>query len=341
MSETTPAASSTVEVDVFNGQTPTLAEFQQYREKGDVPERFKLADQNADAEPAATLEQTGETEGEDPEPAPDSDPEESQELKPKAAKRFQQILARAKAAEDLAAEYKRQLAEKQDAKPESSTTANNSQPQNYEQYRKTIKPREWIASYLDAHPGEEYEDGSAALVDHLADARAHFSSIESARRAQAVAFEAKVNDAKARYEDFDAVKAEFMSKIISESGDALIPEVVLGELNDSDVLTDLIHKIGSDEAEVSKFVALAKSNPAKAIRYLGKTEALIESASSRPRDDKGQFVPTSTAPERQKTAAPKPVSPVTGATSRAFDVSDENISENAWMAMRNKQLGKV
>ena len=44
MAEQTQAASSPAEVDVFRGETPTLAEYNAYRDKGEVPERFKPAE---------------------------------------------------------------------------------------------------------------------------------------------------------------------------------------------------------------------------------------------------------------------------------------------------------
>src|ERR1035437_2743628 len=100
----TPAASSPVEVvDVFNGQTPTLREFNAYRQSGEVPERFKPAEA-AEAATADTPEQTADSEN-----VTDSETEETQEQPHKvsgAEKRIKQLLAENKA-----------LKEAQQAKP--------------------------------------------------------------------------------------------------------------------------------------------------------------------------------------------------------------------------------
>jgi hypothetical protein len=64
MSETTPAASSPAEVDVFNGQQVNPCGIQSVPENGEVPERFKPTDQNADAEPCCHSGKDRESEGE-------------------------------------------------------------------------------------------------------------------------------------------------------------------------------------------------------------------------------------------------------------------------------------
>src|SRR5690348_4374080 len=70
------AESQTAEaVDPFNGEQPTLAEFNEYRQTGELPARFKPAVTAAEAAPAAT------SEGEKPESAAESEAatEETQE----------------------------------------------------------------------------------------------------------------------------------------------------------------------------------------------------------------------------------------------------------------------
>ena len=92
--ETTPAASSpVVEADPFNGQTPSLREFSEYRVTGDVPQRFKA--EEAATAPADAPEKTA-----DSELAPDTESEETQEQQHKpsgAEKRIKQLLAENKA----------------------------------------------------------------------------------------------------------------------------------------------------------------------------------------------------------------------------------------------------
>lgn len=329
--EQTQAASSTAEVDVFNGQQPTLAEFQQYRESGEVPERFK---------PNDSPEETVEAETEESEDAPESDPEETQEQPQKkspAEKRILQLLAKQK-------ELERKLEEV--AKPTqtaSSTAQTPRQPQTYAEYRQAFKPTQFIEEYAKAHPEASYEDANAAMADHLLDVRDHFRNIETRVNAEKQALESKVSEARERYEDFDDIKTSFLSKVVSDQGTPLIPLPVLGIINDSDVLPDLLYVLGENSSELDKFIALAKSNPNKAIRYVANIESQIAAELAKPkgtapaRGDNGQFKPS--APEKRQTAAPKPVSPVNGGASRAFDVSDDSLSPEEWMRKRNKQLG--
>jgi hypothetical protein len=82
-----------------------------------------------------------------------------------------------------------------------------------------------------------------------------------------------------------------------------------------------------------KFLAMAKSDPFKALDYIAVTENLIREELAK--GGKGE----SEAPER-KTTAPKPPSPVSGASSRAFDVSDESLSAEEWARKRNAQIAK-
>ena len=48
----------------------------------------------------------------------------------------------------------------------------------------------------------------------------------------------------------------------------------------------------------------------------------------------------STSEARKTTSAPKPPSPVGGGSSRAFDVSDESLSADAWFHKRNADLAR-
>jgi hypothetical protein len=327
--EQTPAASSPA-TDVFNGEQVSLAEFSKYREDGTIPERFKTAEE---AEQVANdaPEETAETD------EPESDPEEAQEQPQKvspAEKRIKQLLAEKK-------ELQRKL--EAAAKPthsDSSTAQAPRAPQNYQEYRQAFKPSMFIEEYTKAHPEASYEDANAAMADHLFDVRKHFETIETRVNAEKQALESRVSDARDRYADFDEIKDNFLAKTISDKGTPLIPLPVLSIINDSDVMAHLLYTIGSDEAELAKFVDMAKSNPNKAIRYVTKVESLIAEELAKPsktpvRGNDGKFA----APEKRQTSAPKPVSPVSGGSSRAFDVNDDSLSPEEWMRQRNKKLG--
>jgi hypothetical protein len=332
MSETLEAASSPAEVDVFNGEQPSLAEYSQYRESGELPERFKPAEIAA---PAPVEEKT---EGEVPESVPDSEPEQQQEKdkgKPKG-----------KTAEDRIAQLEATIERiKRGAGLERKTevapvTEQPKAPESYADYRKSFKASEWIAEYAKQNPEAAYEDATAAMADHLADVRDQFRSIEQQRQAQTKELNDKVADARARYgEKFDEVLRPTLDTIVSN---ARINPNVKAMINDSEVVADLIFTIGSDQKTLDSFVAMAETNPGKALRYIaivenGIVEELAGQGEEKPRDEAGKFT---ASPAKPKTSAPKPPSPVSGVSTGAFDVSDESLSPEDWMRKRNADLSK-
>ena len=342
MATETQAASSPAETevpDVFNGQSPTLAEYIRYRETDEVPERFTPAEKAESATADAPEETAETTEAERSEDAPEPEPEETQEQHPQkktaAEKRILQLLAEKK-------ELQRKLdAAAKPTQSDSSTARAPRQPQNYQEYRQTFDPSRFIEEFAKANPQASYEAATAAMADHLLDVRERFRDIEQRVNAEKQALDAKVSEARERYEDFDDIKASFLSKTISDKGTPLIPLPVLGIINDSEVLPDLLYVIGSDEAELAKFVDMAKANPNKAIRYVARVESLIADELSKPaetqqRGENGQFK----APEKRQTTAPKPPSPVGGGSSRTFDVNDDSLSPAEWFRKRNEQIAR-
>lgn len=316
--ETVGAASSAAEEDVFGGQQPTLAEYNQYR-KGELPARFRPAEK-AESDPADAPEETvEEPEGEDPEPAPDSDPEDKQEpkLPPKTSeyeKRVKQLLAEKK-------ELARKLAAKQDAKPESSPalpvqqadkepTAEDQNPdgtprfKTYEEFTKALARWEIRQELAEQRKAEQQEAGAKAL-------------------------NAKVEEGRTRYENLDAVIVPAANEIYN---DPAISPVIKQMIGDSDVMVDLMYTIANDPAEYAKFVKMAKEAPGKAIRYIALTESFITEELA------GKAKVEEETPAKPKTNAPKPPSPVGGTSSRAFDVSDESLSPEEWARKRTKQL---
>lgn len=338
MENQTAVAASSAADDVFGGIEPTFDEYNSYRQTGELPARFKPVEP-AESAPADAPEETEESEGEEPEPEPESDPEEAQEPPQKgsgAEKRIKQLLA-----EKKELQRKLEAAAKSDVRSDpSSAQAAQQAPQTYEDWEKQFEPEKWIEEYTKQNPQASYERANAAMFTHMLNAREHFRSIEQRVQAEKQALDAKLSDARERYEDFDEIKSDFLSKAISPKGVPLLPLQVLGIINDSDVLPDLLYTIGSDDAELAKFVEMAKTNPNKAIRYVARVESLIAEELAKPentsaRGEDGKFK----APER-KTSAPKPPVLVSGSSSRAFDVSDESLSAEEWASKRNAELQK-
>ena len=101
----------------------------------------------------------------------------------------------------------------------------------------------------------------------------------------------------------------------------------------SDILPDLVYTLGTDDATMQKLIRVAKSDPQQAMYYIAELSAGI-------RQELAADTDPALIPEPRKTTAPKPPSIVTGASSRAFDVSDESLSAEDWMRKRNQQLAR-
>lgn len=322
MSEETQAASSPAELaDPFKGEQVSMAEFNKYRQDGELPDRFKADD--ADPAPADAPEQKAEPESEDSEPEPDSEPEEKQELPPKAKpheKRIRQLLAETN-------ELKRQLAEKTGVKTESPTAP---APQHaFPKPTPDDKNADGSSKY------SSYEDVVEAIGRWAAKEERTKWEREQAEQESQKALQAKLDEARARYDDADDVI--FPANQAIQKAD--MPLVVKEVFAKSDVFIDLCYVVGSAPDELKKFIALAQTDPRAAIGKVFEYERRIKEELSKGRDDKGKFT-SKEAPEVKKTGAPKPPSPVNGASSRAFDVSDDSLSNEEWMRQRNLQIAK-
>ena len=328
--DSTPAEAA----DVFNGLNPTLAEFQQYRQSGEVPERFKPAETVAEAAPAPETPEPS-SEGDEPETASDSEPEQQQEKgKPKrqtAEERIAQLEATIEKIRRGAG-----LKTEADSSP-APVKEQPKAPQTYADWKQVFEPENWIAEYAKAHPDASYERANAAMFDHMIDVRDQFKAIEQQRETQTKELKAKVADARSRYGDkFDEVLVPTLTTILQDQG---IKPAVKELINDSDVVADVIYALGNDPKQLEEFRAMSTT---KQLRYIatlenGIIEGLDAGKQDAPRNDKGQFA-SKEPPAKPKTQAPKPPSPVSGVATGAFDVSDESLSADDWMRKRNAQL---
>lgn len=349
---TEQAASSTAEADVFNGQEPTRAEYDSWRTTGKVPERFKPAEKVDAAATDAQKETESEAKGAESADAAETSEEQHQEpRKPRnAAQRIAQLeaaiesewgkddpdlikIGQLNATIDKINGRPKRKTEPAPVNQPSQEQPKQQAPQNYAEWEKQFEPEKWLEQYAKDNPTASYEKANAAMFSYMLGAREHFGNIERRIAAERAALDSKVSEAKERYEDFDEIKSTFLSRTLSDQG-PLIPPQVLGIINDSDVLPDLLYVLAEDESELDKFISLAKTNPNKAIRQIAALENSITEELSKP--DGGQ---PQKAPEKRQTAAPKPVTPVGGSSSRGFDVNDESLSEDEWVRKRNAQLG--
>ncbi|MGH7593436.1 MAG: hypothetical protein ACRELE_06240 [Gemmatimonadales bacterium] len=314
--ETVVAESSSAETaDAFNGENVSLAEFSHYRSTGELPEQYKADIEEATASDQIT--EAGEAES----------PKKSQESKrkPDAEQRIKQLTDEVKRWKS-AAEAKAKPSEAvQPQQTRSKPTAEDKQSDGTPKYA-------------------TYEDFVEELSDWKAEQRWTAQQREVAEQAQRKELDSKVSDAKQRYgeDKFDEVLVPTVNIIIN---DKQVSPVIKEMLNDSEVLPDLLFTIGSDEKELASFLKMAKEAPGKALRYLAAVEAGIidelatDTTEETGRNEAGQFI-SKGSPVKPKTGAPKPPSPVTGASSGAFDVSDESLSSEEWARKRTADLNK-
>ena len=344
MSEQAVVAPAEV-ADVFNGENPSLSEFNHYRETGELPARFKPAE-NTETATVDQPEQTV-TEGTEPESAAESEAATDQQEKPKkpqtAKERIAQLDAKIEELWDqdepdtikiaqLEA-TKEKIEQRAGLKRKTEQPAPVTQPQAPQQGRQKPSPDDKKADGTPKY--NTYEDYVEDLTDWKTEAKIAQREQQYAANQQRREMQTKVDAARERYENFDEVIQPATTAIL---GDAQIPQSVKEMLNDSDVLPDLMFTLGSDDKALSEFLRLAKQSPTKAARYIAELERGIAeelAPKETPRDQSGKFTPA-----KPKTSAPKPPSPVTGVSTGAFDVSDESLSNEEWMRQRNAQIAK-
>jgi hypothetical protein len=333
MPDVQDAASSAVPVV----ETPTFVatprsgpEYDTWRKTGALPEKKTEPVKPADTATADTSKETH-SGADEAEIAPDTDRATTQEPSSVPYSRLQKEVAKRRDLERELEEYRRA---KQTAAPESSTAkpARPSEPQSFAEWEAGFKPSRWVEEYAKANPEASYEEANYAMGRYVAKVEKHFDSIEQRVNTERQVLESKVSEARTRYENFDEIKSSFLSKVVSDQGTPLIPLQVLGIMNDSDILPDLLYTIGSDEAEMQKFVEMAKTSPNKAIRYIARVEELIQQtlSKSNARNERGQFAKTEPAPapaKRGPESAPEPPIEIGSRGSGPMDESERALKD--------------
>lgn len=345
MSEQQAAATAAVDpIESLNDE-----QFRHYRSTGELPKAEPADAATVDAQEQTESEAQTESAGESETPKTEETQEQSR--KPKnAAQRIAQL------EEAIEAEWAKDepdltrigqwnaTIDKINGRPKRKTEAAppqtaeqpnqpQKQAQNYAEWEQQFNAEKWIEEYAKANPSASYEKANAAMFSYMLGARDHFKAIEQQQRQQIESLQKIEREAREVYPDFDEVKSNLLDKIVTSKGEPLIPPQVLAVINDSDVLAHLLYALGSDEKGMDEFTELANTSPTKAIRYVRDIERGIEEEFEK------QAAPEPKAPEKRQTQAPKPVTPVGGSTSRAFDVNDESLSDDEWFRQRNRQLG--
>jgi hypothetical protein len=347
--ETVGTGSSPVAVDPFEGKEYTAGEWDHWRRTDELPERFKPAE-NATTATADTQKQTA-SEGDEPESAgdpdtpPDSQEPTSQARKPRTApQRVAQInaaieklwqedepdvlrIAQLNATVDKI-ERHAGLKRQADPAPASPATASTepAQPQGAR-----TKPTVDAADKDGKAKYATYEEYVEDLADWKAEQQVARFQQKQYEQAQLQALKSKLDEARSRYDDADSVIFPAAQAI----RDAQIPPAVKEIFAQSEHFPDLCYVVGSDPAELTAFIALAQTNPRAALAKVFEYERGVAEELAKASTD----IQGGKAPENKKTTAPKPPSPVSGGSSRAFDVNDDSLSNDAWFHKRNAQTG--
>ena len=311
VAESSPAL-SVVESGASAVLTPTL---KHSWNKGEKP---TIAEDKPKADPAPAKDQQepsaaeasaddGESAEVETSPAPEAEKPQEAPKPPKrggAEERIKQLLARTKQLETELAQARATKTEK----PAESSTAKPEEPkspQNYSEWRKAFKPMEWVEDWAKKNPTATYEEAMAAMNDHMDEVRDGFRQRESQAREFQRQADARLAEARGRYENFDETAKETAKTIVTDES---VPIVVKQMLNDSEVFPDLIYTIGNKPEELASFLKMAKTDPGKALRYIALTESLIQEELEKPKEEAKPEKP----PAKPKTKASPPPDEVGG-----------------------------
>lgn len=323
------AATPAVEPDLEIPRSGT-PEYAEWRKSGKLPEKTQDQPKPEESAPSDAPKET-ESEAEpdsEAESSPAPEAAQKQEKRSNADTRKSQLTAEIKELLKQRDALKSEISARQ-TPPAESSKAESERPQNYQQWRKSFRPSQWMEDYAKANPEASYEDQTAAMADYLGDVREQFRAFEQRAAEQRQSIERAAEDARQRYGDgFDAARNTFTSATLGSRGEPLVPVEVLSLVSDSDVLADLVYTIGSNAEETAKFAQMAKTNPNKAIRYIALTENLIreELSKATPRNEQGRFAKEEPPAKRGPESAPEPPIEIGNRGSKPMDESERAFS---------------
>lgn len=286
----------------------TSEERTEFRKTGELPKQVTPdKEESAPSDPPKVAE----ADAGDP-PPPLTTQERTERDKAKATKRFNEIFE----------ENKRLKAELEANKPEPKVEPTAKAVEQQPEY---TRPKPTVGGNgPDGKPYEDYEAYIEDFTDWKAEQRDAKNQREAAQQAQAKEFNSKVNEARSRYENFDEVVKPTATAINTDAG---IPQGIKDLLSESDYLPDFLFTLGSDPAELAKFVDMAKDTPGKAIRYIALTESLIAE------ELEGKKTPESEeVPAKVQTKAPRPPSEAGGRAASPPDAELAAVKANDYRA---------
>jgi hypothetical protein len=327
---TTPVTPE-VAPDPFKGETPTLEEYNHWRDKGELPERFKEAPVAEEAKteegkepPKAEQAETGTERDEHGKfKAKDKEPLFTPEQQTAFDKAFRKREAK------IRREYEDRIAAIESAKQQGTAPAK--EPEETAAEPKRPEPPK-LADY--SGTVEEYEK---ELSEYPAKLQAYFDAQRSSQE-RGRAIQEKLNASeKAAIKShpdytskFDEIKAEVAA------GDRVgLPDHVLKAIaEEADDPYEVTYHLIEHPEEWDKFTSLSAKEAVKAVIRLDANLAIAKISAS----NKEAPAPKKKTPV---TAAPEPPNPVGArATATEFDVNDPTIPVEEWLEKRNQQLSK-
>jgi hypothetical protein len=357
MTETAAASSPAEQQDPFKGQQPTIAEYESFRQSGELPARFKA--EPAASEPADRPKKTAsesvqlESDGESETPEqkqqeqPDKKPHQTAEqriavLRGKIEELWQQDEPDTIKIAQLETTIDKIEGNKQRKTAPAPVTP--PKPAAQQQQAQGTRPKPTMEDKNpDGTPkygAGDWEVWNEDLIDWKAEQKVAEYERKQQQIAQNAYVDAEVKKGEEIYgSDFGRIANETARAIVD---DQEVPQIVKQRFGNSKILPHLTYTIGGDADTLAKFIQTAKSDPFGALDYIALTESQIRETLAKKtgeRDENGQFKAKET-PAKTQTSAPKPPSPVGNSGQKgAFDVSDSSLSPEEWMRQRNKQLG--
>jgi hypothetical protein len=325
VAESSPAAEAPVTVEVPRD----AAAYTNWRMTGELPASKPEAEAKPKA-PAKKESSEAPREGaENHAPASEAGSTQEKKTRSNADTRLNEILADLRRSGLTPAELKTfrreaQAAQTEQAKPEP-----------------TVKPPETKADPAapkkpdakDFKTWEEFEAAKDEYHEKLVDYRSQkaIADYQASQQQQALQRElqAKFAEAKTRYGD--EAETTIVSAARAIAADTGISAAVKSMIDGSPVATDLLYVMGSKPPEFEEFLALARTNPAAAIRKVVLTESLVaEELAKAPktaaatsgnqagdRDESGKFTPA-----KKVTSAPPPPREAAGRSAPPADEAE-------------------
>jgi hypothetical protein len=313
--------------DPFQGQTPTLAEFDSWRTSGELPERFKAPE----TEPPAT-EKVETADGQEPPKVEQEKPEQERDadgkFKPKEPmfsadqqKAFDRAFAKREA--KLRREYDERI-----AAIESSTK--QATPPAKEATQAAAEPTPPELPNLATFQGtaEEYDK---LLKEYPKKLEAYLEATrQSKEQQQSLQQKIAASEAKARkdHPDYEELFTGLLDDVKNGEEPPLPDHLLKAISEDTEDPHAIAYHLAKNRDEYRRFVALS---PAQALREVLKLEIKLQTPAPAP-----VVKPAPKAAEKYA-----PIEPVGArAVSKAFDVTDESLSADEWRKKRDEQIAK-